>query len=139
MRDSFSHEAFFYAGDDEFVDGVGQFIREGAAAGEPTLVVVDARKIGALREALNGEAAGVHFADMAEVGGNPGRLIDAWHEFVDEHGGTDDRLRGVGEPINAQRAGAELVECHHHEALVNVAFAETPDFRLLCPYDTDAL
>ena len=136
---SFRHEAFFYAGDDEFAEGIGGFLREGAAAGESTLVVVDAQKIGALREALNGGGEHVHFADMERVGANPGRIIDAWHDFVDEHGGAGRPLRGVGEPINAQRAGAELVECHHHEALLNVAFAQTPDFRMLCPYDTDAL
>ena len=33
----------------------------------------------------------------------------------------------------------ELVECQLHEALLNLAFAEETDFRLLCPYDTRAL
>jgi len=32
-----------------------------------------------------------------------------------------------------------MVECHSHEALLNVAFADTPAFWLVCPYDTDAL
>jgi anti-sigma regulatory factor (Ser/Thr protein kinase) len=32
-----------------------------------------------------------------------------------------------------------MVECHRHEALLNVAFDDGPDFQLLCPYDTSAL
>ena len=137
--EAFRHEAFLYAGDDDFVESIGQFIREGATAGEPTLAVVDARKIGLLRDAVDDAGEGVHFADIAEVGANPGRIIGAWHDFVDEHRGAGRPLRGVGEPIGARRTGAELVECHRHETLLNVAFAETPDFRLICPYDTAAL
>jgi anti-sigma regulatory factor (Ser/Thr protein kinase) len=47
-------------------------------------------------------------------------------------------MRGVGEPIWAERSPAELVECERHEALLNVAFAD-PSFWLLCRYDTGAL
>jgi anti-sigma regulatory factor (Ser/Thr protein kinase) len=32
-----------------------------------------------------------------------------------------------------------MVECHRHEALLNLAFKDAPDFELLCPYDTTAL
>ena len=49
---------------------------------------------------------------------------------------TPARLRGIGEPIWAGRSGAELVECQLHESLLNLAFADATDFRLLCPYDT---
>ena len=44
-------------------------------------------------------------------------------------------IRGIGEPIWAGRSADELVECQLHEALLNVAFADADDFRLLCPYD----
>jgi anti-sigma regulatory factor (Ser/Thr protein kinase) len=46
---------------------------------------------------------------------------------------------GIGEPIGPGSSDATLVECQLHESLLNVAFADTPRFRLLCPYDTDAL
>src|SRR4051794_40320099 len=92
----FRHEALFYAGERDFVASVGAFIREGAEAGEPTLVVVSARKIGLLRDELNGHGSSVRFADMADVGANPGRIIAAWQDFVDEHGGRGTSLRGVG-------------------------------------------
>jgi anti-sigma regulatory factor (Ser/Thr protein kinase) len=138
-RVPFHHEAFFYSGEREFLSGTLDFIREGVAAGEPVLVVVSAEKIARLSEGLNGDGGTVIFADMAAVGANPARIIPAWHEFVDARPRPDAPVRGIGEPIFAERSGQELVECHHHESLLNLAFADTPAFRLLCPYDTTAL
>ena len=46
--------------------------------------------------------------------------------------------RGVGEPIYPERDAAELVECQHHERLLNLAFADS-ELSLLCPYDTEML
>ena len=48
-------------------------------------------------------------------------------------------MRGIGEPIWAERSADELVECQRHESLLNLAFAGASAFRLLCPYDTAAL
>jgi hypothetical protein len=81
-REVFEHEAFLYADGEEFLAGVVPFLREGVAAGEPALVVVDADKIDRLRSRLNGDAHAVHFADMAEVGRNPAGIIPAWRRFV---------------------------------------------------------
>jgi anti-sigma regulatory factor (Ser/Thr protein kinase) len=113
------------------------FLRAGADGGDAMLVVVDAAKIDALRETLGPDAPSVMFADMAEVGANPARIIPAWRAFVDAH--PERRLRGIGEPIWAARSSAEMVECQRHEALLNVAFADAAGFSLLCPYDVDAL
>jgi anti-sigma regulatory factor (Ser/Thr protein kinase) len=128
-----------YAGIDEFVAAMSAFLRDGVAADEPGLVVVSARKIRLLREALGADADAVLFADMADVGANPARIIPAWREFVSEHAGAGRALRGIGEPIYPERSPVEMVECHRHEALLNVAFADTPAFHLVCPYDTTAL
>jgi anti-sigma regulatory factor (Ser/Thr protein kinase) len=136
--DGYRHEALLYAGPDEFMAGTLPFLRDAAAADEPTLVVLSRPKIEALREALGGQADRIVFADMAEVGTNPARIIPAWRQFVAEHGGNGRRLRGIGEPIWAERSPAELAECQRHEALLNVCF-DDPDFWLLCPYDTSAL
>jgi anti-sigma regulatory factor (Ser/Thr protein kinase) len=138
--EGFRHEALLYAGDDGFVEGTLAWLRDAVAADEPTLVVVSAAKIARLREELGAAAAErVTFADMAEVGINPARIIPAWREFVDAHSGRGRRLRGIGEPIWAQRSPDELVECQRHEALLNLAFAGAEDFWLLCPYDVEAL
>jgi anti-sigma regulatory factor (Ser/Thr protein kinase) len=135
----FAHEALFYAGEQEFLEGTAAFVREGLAAGEPVLVVVDARKIDRLRETLGRDAADVLFSDMTEVGSNPARIIPAWKRFVDHRAVGGRPVRGIGEPIWPERTAEELVECQRHESLLNLAFADAPAWRLLCPYDTERL
>ena len=103
------------------------------------LVVLGAAKIDLLKEGLGEDASRVRFADMAKVGANPARIIPAWRDFAHECAAQGRSFRGIGEPIWAERSPDELVECQRHEALLNLAFAGTPDFRLLCPYDTSAL
>jgi anti-sigma regulatory factor (Ser/Thr protein kinase) len=135
----FRHEALLYAGEQEFLDATVPFIRDAIARGEPILVVVEGGKLELLRAQLGDDADGVIFADMDDVGANPGRIIPAWRDFVDEHSAAGRRVRGIGEPIGPDRKPAELAECHRHEALLNVAFEDVEGFWLLCPYDTEAL
>jgi anti-sigma regulatory factor (Ser/Thr protein kinase) len=137
-HDGYRHEAFFYADTDQFMAGTLDFIRAGLASEDPTLIVLAAHKIEALRRELPDLGDQVHFADMAEVGSNPARIIPAWQNFVERHAASGRRLRGIGEPIWPERSPAELAECERHEALLNVAFPD-PAFTLLCPYDTSAL
>jgi anti-sigma regulatory factor (Ser/Thr protein kinase) len=134
----FRHAALFYGGDDGYVDGLAPFIREGIEAEEPVRVMVPGRKTGLLREALGQDAAHVHFADMTEVGANPARIIPAWRDFVTSRA-PGRRLRGIGEPIWAERTPEELVECQHHEGLLNLAFDGVAPMDLVCPYDELAL
>lgn len=137
-RRKFRHEAFFYAGDVDFVTGVTSFVLEGLEDGEPTLVVLAADKLKLVQSEI-GDRSGVWFADMAVVGHNPARLIPAWHDFVDEHLGGGVGLRGVGEPVRPGLERDVLVELEHHEALLNLAFPSLLDLWLLCPYDTTDL
>ncbi|MDX6553856.1 MAG: hypothetical protein QOD86_51 [Miltoncostaeaceae bacterium] len=134
----FEHDALLYAGLDGFLEGVLPFVREGLEAGEPTMVAVAGDRLTALRGALDGEGDGLVLVDMAGMGRNPARIIGRWRDFVAERGGSGP-LRGVGEPIWAGRSPDELVECQHHESLINLAFAGARDFRLICPYDVAAL
>jgi anti-sigma regulatory factor (Ser/Thr protein kinase) len=136
---TFRHEALFYCGEDEFVARIHPFVGEGAAAGEAVMVAVSDRKIERLRAALGSAAADVTFADMDEIGANPGRIIHAWHEFAEPHLEAGRPVRGVGEPISPDRSADELVECQRHEDLLNVAFGSGPGWTLVCPYDTRAL
>jgi len=138
-RGVFGHEAVLYAGLEEFLEGTVPFIETGVAAGEPVLVVVSDAKIRALRGELGVAADAVEFADMDDVGLNPARIIPAWRAFLDANGGGTRPVRGIGEPIWAERSAAELVECQRHETLLNVAFADSGGWELLCPYDTSAL
>ena len=137
--DEFRHEALLYAGMADFLAGTVPFLREGIEAGEPVLVVESAAKIARLRAELGSDARSVVFADMAEVGANPARIIPAWRDFVSQHGGDGRRLRGIGEPIWNGRTPVELVECQRHESLLNTAFATGDPWWLLCPYDTEAM
>jgi hypothetical protein len=137
-HDRYRHEALLYASNDEFLDETLAFVRAGLAAGEPLLVVLPAAKNARLGAALGAARDRVEFADMGAVGANPARIIPAWQDFVARHAGTGHRLRGIGEPISPARSGAELDECHRHEALLNLAFAGA-DFWLLCPYDVATL
>ena len=85
--DEFRHEALLYAGMQDFLAGTVPFVRGGVEAGEPVLVVESAAKIALLRAELGSDARSVVFADMAEVGANPARIIPAWRDFVSQHGG----------------------------------------------------
>jgi anti-sigma regulatory factor (Ser/Thr protein kinase) len=135
---SYRHEAFLYAGLSGFLQGTLPFIREAIVAGEPTLIMVNGQKIHALRRELRGDASRLRFADMAEVGANPARIIQAWRDFLTEVASPASRARGIGEPIWAGRTEAELEECQRHEALLNIVVAD-PGFWLMCPYDTSSL
>ena len=137
--DEFRHEALLYAGMADFLAGTVPFVRGGIEAGEPVLVVESAAKIARLRAELGSDAKSVVFADMADVGANPARIIPAWRDFVRKHGGDGRRLRGIGEPIWNGRTPVELIECQRHESLLNTAFATGDPWWLLCPYDTVAL
>ena len=136
---AFRHEVMLYDSRETFVDGAAPFIRGALAAGEPIMVAIGAEKIDLLRTLLGDDAEHVVFADMAALGANPARIIPAWQEFVDAHAAEGRPLRGIGEPIWAERTPTELVECQCHEALLNVAFADAPAFHLICPYDTRRL
>lgn len=137
--DTFCHEALFHDGDAEFLDGAVPFIRDGLAGDEVVLVIVTAPKVALLRDALGADADRIHLADMTEVGRNPTRIISAWGALVAERAGAGAPVRGIGEPVWPGRSQAELVECGHHESLLNLAFADAPGFWLLCPYDVGAL
>jgi anti-sigma regulatory factor (Ser/Thr protein kinase) len=139
VLDGFRHEALFYSGQEEFLTAATAFVRGGVEGDEPVLAVLNGSKIDALRSELRDEADEVAFVDMSEVGGNPARIIPAWREFVAGRASPARRMRGIGEPICAERTPAELVECHRHEALINLAFADAEGFHLLCPYDTETL
>jgi anti-sigma regulatory factor (Ser/Thr protein kinase) len=81
---------------------------------------VGAAKIERLRAELGADAAQVTFADMSVVGTNPARIIPAWREFVSARAASGSWLRGIGEPIWAERTAAELA---YEEATLSVVRA----------------
>src|SRR6478752_3532727 len=116
-EDAFHHEALFYAGEDEFLAGTLPFVED----------------------AIGSEREVVTFTPMETLGQNPARIIPAWQDFVAAHAARGKPVRGIGEPIWPGRTEEEMVECHHHESLLNYAFDEGPAWWLLCPYDANGL
>ncbi|MFE2147014.1 anti-sigma factor RsbA family regulatory protein [Streptomyces sp. NPDC059456] len=128
----FVHPALFYQGEAEYLAGVGGFVRAALAADEPVFVAVPGPRMDALRESLDAGAAGVSWADMRQLGRNPGRILAALQDFADRQGDRPARI--VGEPIWPGRTQAEVLEATRHEALINTAFAGRRA-TVLCPYD----
>lgn len=128
------HRAFFYRTIDEYVSAVADFLLAEDAAAQPALIAVPSARHARLRRALGPRlgSAPLTFANMAELGRNPGRIIPAIQAFINDSAGK--LVRFVGEPIWPGRSAAEIREATRHEALINLAFAGTP-VTLLCPYD----
>lgn len=138
-RAGFRHEAFFYAGTEDFIEGVASFVRGGLHAGEPVMVALRQAANELVRRKLGDLADQVTFADMAQLGRNPARIIPAWRQFVAAHG-AGRALRGVGEPIWSGRSPDEVEECQLYETLLDAALSDRAEgFWLLCPYDVDLL
>lgn len=130
------HPALFYESDEDYLAGVVSFLREGLEADEPALVAVPKPKLELIKTDLKGSAGNVAFIDMLELGRNPSRIIPAVRRFTDTHPGG--RTRFVGEPMWPGRSPAEIREATRHEALLNLAFDDTPT-TILCPYDAAGL
>lgn len=135
----FRHEALLYAGNEQFVTGTAQFVREGLDGGEAVLVAVIEPRASMLRDELADAASEIEFLDMAEVGRNPARIIPAWQAWVERNTAAGRGFRGIGEPIWAARTRTEIIECQQHEQLLNTAFDPGPAWALLCPYDISTL
>jgi anti-sigma regulatory factor (Ser/Thr protein kinase) len=129
----------YAGGPDGFVAVTLPAIREALSAQEPVLVVAAGERIGPLKEALGEDAARVGFADVRELGANPARIIPAFREFLATNSSNGDRALGIGETIWPGRSEEEIAECHRHEELLDLAFADGPAWHLLCAYDSEAL
>ena len=135
----YRHEALFYRGDEEFLAGTVPLVRDTITADGAVLVAIPRGRARVLKDALGPDREHVEFADMEELGRNPGRIIGSWRDFIRSHGEDDAPPLGIGEPIWPERTEAELVECHRHETLLNIAFSHETPWTLLCPYDADRL
>ena len=130
------HAAFVYRGDPEYLAGVGGFVRAALTREEAVLVAVPGRRIGLLRDYLDGAAKRVMFTDMTRLGRNPARIMSAVQNLLGRHPGQ--RVSYVGEPAWPGRGQPELREAIRHEAMINLACADLPA-DILCPYDEAGL
>jgi anti-sigma regulatory factor (Ser/Thr protein kinase) len=135
-RDGFCHLALFYRGRGEYVPALRGFLRASRERGEAVFVAVPQRRAQLLRRELNGDLAQVALVDMAELGRNPARIIPALLTYAGKHRGQ--HVCCIGEPIWPGRTAAEIQEATRHEALINLAFRDSP-VTVVCPYDSAGL
>ncbi len=124
------HQALLYKTEQEFVEVVVPFLREGIANGERVIAVTTPPdKLALIDEALGPDASFVESLGDAEFSDTPARRLAGFHAHI--QGAR--RLRAVGElPWSGSRRERE--EWARYESIVNVAFAGV-DADLLCLYD----
>ncbi|OKK16020.1 antirepressor [Streptomyces sp. CB00455] len=132
---AFRHELYPYRGDEQFLNGTLGFIHDALEADEAVVVAVPSDKASLLRDELTDKSA-VTFVDTTTAGPNPGRLVAAWAAWLAERGEGGRPVRGIGETDwRRTRSAAHLTELRYHEWLLNRAFAQSPAWSMLCPYD----
>ena len=138
---AFRHELYPYDGDAQFLTGALSFVGDAHSGGELVLVAVSRPKERMLRAELErtDSTANVSYLDTAALGRNPGRLLPAWQDWIAGRAAEGHPVRGISESPWADRTPAETGELHYHEWLLNLAFARSPAWWLLCPYDTASL
>ena len=134
--DGLSHHALFYRDQREFLACVASFAHDGLTRSEPVFIVVPGGKGRLVGEQLRQDSRYMAYADMAETGRNPARIIPAVRSFIDEHPGR--RIRFIEEPVWPGRSAEERYEVGRHEALINFAFAGAAA-TILCLYAADGL
>jgi anti-sigma regulatory factor (Ser/Thr protein kinase) len=134
--DGLSHHALFYRDQRELLACVAAFAHDGLARAEPVFIAVPGSKSRLVSEQAGEDSRYLAYADMAETGRNPARIIPAVRSFIDQHPGQ--RIRFVEEPVWPGRSAAERYEVARHEALMNFAFAGLAA-SILCLYAADGL
>ena len=96
-----------------------------------------AAKIDRVRSELDGDDDRVLFADWARSA--PTRRGSSRSGAGSSTSKVPATAPSEGSESRRGRNPDELVESQRHESLLNLAFPDTPAFRLLCPYDTASL
>jgi anti-sigma regulatory factor (Ser/Thr protein kinase) len=130
-----SHDVLTYRDAHEYLAQITAFVRAGLAEGAPVLAALPAPQA-ELLQGIFGPNTALTFADIADLSGNPARIIPALRRFVHSHGGRATRF--VAEPAWAGRSQAELGEVILHDSLLERAIAGTPT-SLLCVYNSTTL
>ncbi|MHB1595078.1 MAG: anti-sigma factor RsbA family regulatory protein [Streptosporangiaceae bacterium] len=119
----------------EVLPGLADFVLDGITSGQDVLIALPAGRAAALRDLLGSHPQSVLFADPADLGRNPAKIIPALQSLA---AGRARPVRFVTEPIWAGRTDAEIREVLRYESLANRALAGS-GLALLCAYDTGAL
>jgi transcriptional regulator with XRE-family HTH domain len=131
----FQHRVLVYRSDEELLDAVIPFLREGLERSEAILVVRTSSSIKRIRKELADDAKRVEFADAVPWYSSPAEALRRYRSFIDARL-TDgfNWIRIVGEPVWADRPAAEVREWTRYESVINLTLAAAP-VTIMCPYD----
>lgn len=132
----FRHAVLFYHSEQDYLDEVLPFVRDGLELNQPVLLALPADNLARVSDTLGDAAAEVAMIDLSDTGRNPGRVLGLEAAFAAKHPGC--RLRLVGESVWPGRPADEYPACVQHEALVNIAFTDS-DATVLCLFDANHL
>ncbi len=133
------HRVLLYETDQEFVDAVVPFLREGLERSEALIVVTTSTRIALLRQELNADAEGVEFLDRDDWYTDPAPALRDLEEFVSARlSAGSPWVRYVGDPNWAADSEIAPELWTRYESLVNLVFANAPA-SLLCAYDIRTL
>ena len=128
------HQAFVYDSDEQLVERVAPFLREGLEEG-PTIAVLTRRHWSLLREELGSEADDVPFTDSDDFYVRPVDALAAYDATMKDllaSGATSVRVAGE---IPSQPTRGDWSEWIAYEAIINHALADLPA-HVLCVYGT---
>ncbi|SCG69043.1 anti-sigma factor RsbA family regulatory protein [Micromonospora halophytica] len=128
------HEALLYDSDDELLAVVLPFLRDGVAAGEPSMVSLGERNTALVRSALPA-GSGVTFLDGGGVYARPTAAIRSYRRLLADHaaaGAAQIRIVGELPPVAFGRSWDWWAR---YESAINHAYDEFPLWSM-CPYDT---
>lgn len=132
----YAHAAFFYRTEQEYLDELVPFVRDGLTLDQPVLLALPTENLALLGAALGAAATQVAMIDLTDLGRNPGRILGLEAAFAAKH--PSRRLRLVGEVMWPGRGSEAYPACIEHEALVNAAFVDHHAVGL-CPFDANRL
>lgn len=128
------HEAAFYGSDEEFLAVVLPFLRDGVAAGEPTVSLFGDRNQQLVRDAL-GTGSGVVFIDGGRHYLRPAVAIRRHREMLAGYVADGaDQVRIAGD-VPHPGVGVPWEWWARYESAVNHIYDDFPMYGL-CPYDT---
>ena len=126
------HTALVYRGMDQFLTGVGRFVRDGLAADDRVMVLVSAAKMERLHAVLGDDAGRVDLASSDDAYRPQARSIHLAREYLREQPGR--RTRMVAEQDLTRRGPLEVEAYMRQEASANVVYEGFP-VSILCAYD----
>jgi anti-sigma regulatory factor (Ser/Thr protein kinase) len=128
------HEALVYDSDEELVDRVAPFLREGLEQG-PTIAVLTRRHWSLLREELGSDADAIPFIDCDEFYVRPVDAIASYDGTMADLLASGAKSARVAGEIPLQATRRDWSEWMSYEAIVNRALADVPA-HILCLYGT---